>query len=147
MHRALLAPLCAVLLIAFMTFPPPILGVVVFLAQGVGTRAANEFSGFSPSNVTTDYTSKPSAEGSAAGSDRKWGRSNDWRQQAVASVREERQLIRENEAKRKGTPVIGQCPVREYAIVCLFYCCRAHVDSPPQRLCRHRTARLTKGST
>ena len=69
--------------------------------QGLGTADAHQFSGFSPSNVPNDYATD---HADPASPDRAWGKrgKDDWRRQAVASVREERQLLRQDEARRKG---------------------------------------------
>lgn len=56
---------------------------------------------FSPSNVTMDLRTDHE-RGLPKTPDTKWSKRPDWHKQAVAAVREERQLAREAEARRAG---------------------------------------------
>ena len=58
--------------------------------------------GFDPESKKTDF-STDHERALVTSPDTKWARKEDWHKQAVAAVREERQLVREADARRQGT--------------------------------------------
>ncbi len=92
-------------------------GVQELGLQGVGS--------FSPSNALTDY-SEGHESGLPQSPDMKWGKAGagHWKKKAVAAVREERQLVREAEARRRGTSHLALASVPCHVVPCrVFWSC------------------------